>query len=257
MNNTQTKTTQPSSSGTKEYELNITIIRHGPKDGFAGPITETSKGIIRQHFASLYQSLLINAATLRQLVSSPIERAKETALIFEEVMRKEGISPVVLEIDDRLSENNLIDFRDSLSPSLRKDWFRYWYRATERPEPEIAIGKEGINKFAEWILEKLHDQQQRGGCLRIDAFSHGPLMAGFILQVEEKIGKEILSPLKHGQDKLEFDKLFGSKESEFGYLGQLNLFASSFRKEELILTVGGKPVIVAENTLLAISKDKP
>ncbi len=240
-----------------DYELNITITRHGPKYGFAGPLTEAGKKIIEDHFTSYQQNFLIDPNTPRQLVSSPIDRARETALIFEQVMRKERhLPPASLEIDDRLSENNLSDFRDTLPEDLKADWFRYWYSATERPRDNIAIGKEGLRKFTQWILEKLRDQRRSGGALRIDAFSHGPLMAGFILKMEELTAKEILVASGQGQDKLDFDKLFGSQESEFGYLGRLNIFASSPHDGDIILRVGGKTVIIPENILLILNDDK-
>lgn len=240
----------------KDYELFVTVTRHGPKKSFSGPLTEDGKREIEGYFIYSYKANSITQQTQRRLVSSPVGRSLETAQIYEAVMEKHHhMRPVPLEQDPRLSEHNVEDFKNYLPPSDKEDWFSYWYRATKRPNPNISIGREAIKEFAQWLLEQITIQQDRGGSLRIEAFSHGPVMAGFILRLEEKQDIQILNPLKKGQSRLEFDKLFGNEESEFGFLGNISFCSSSDDPDNFYLMIRGKIITAPLKTLAEISQE--
>lgn len=223
------------------YDLSIDVTRHGPKKGFSGPLTPPGRLVVRDHYvAAGFQE---DTSTRRRVISSGVVRALETVEIRETVIQNEyGVSPVAIEKDERLSERNLLDFIQTLTPVQAQNWFRYWYLAARRPQPHIWIGPEVVRGFSGWLEEKVEEERAIGGRCRIDAFSHGPTMAGFTLFLEEKLGQEILPPVAAGQDRLDFDRLFSEPHSAFPYLGSMTFRVSWQQPEVMQLVIGQKVV---------------
>jgi broad specificity phosphatase PhoE len=212
----------------KKYDLQITVIRHGPKQGFGGPLTPSGRFSTQKYFIELATRADREEPAQRKLISSPVQRARETAEIYENIVKKySGIDSSKLEIDERLSEQNVEDFKNQLPPEQQDEWFSFWYTAKRRPRPDIYIGEESIPKFASWLMEKVGEQRITRKRLSIDSFSHGPVMAAFILRLEEKLKTNILPSSLKDRGRLEFDRLFGEPRSPFRYLSKIQFLASS------------------------------
>lgn len=211
------------------YQLKITITRHGPKEGLGGNLTAEGKQSVLDYYKSLYDGNAIKKFPKRKLVSSPIHRAIETAYIYKGVIEEFDTSAAVpLEKDERLSEKDLVDFILQLPDEKQSDWFRYWYYS--------ASGARAIHEFSHWISEQIYRQKENGGILRIDAFSHGPIMAGFILRIEDILGKELLSPVQSNEKRLDFARLFSARSCAFDYLGSISISVSSQSPEFIEIT---------------------
>ncbi len=238
------------------YDLSITITRHGPKQGLGGSLTEEGRAAVQNYYEDLYSQRTISDDVPRKLISSPIHRAVETAKIYKDVIHKYfPSSEIEIQEDERLSEKNILGFVSSLSVDCRDDWFRYWYTAEHRPHPNIPVGKEAVCNFARWMLDEINFQKQKGGSLAIDAFSHGPVMAGFMLRIEEKLGTELLMPLNEGQDRLHFNKLFALTDGEFKYLSNLNFRIDSGHPDILIVRFRGNNTEVPLHIIAELAKE--
>src|SRR5688572_23147870 len=110
------------------YVLDITITRHGPKDGIGGNLTAKGKESVLDYYKNFYNKPFQNQFAKRRLVSSPIHRAIETAYIYKGVIEEyNNAFPVPVEEDERLSEKDLVEFIHQLPENQQDDWFRYWY----------------------------------------------------------------------------------------------------------------------------------
>jgi broad specificity phosphatase PhoE len=215
---------QHTSKIVKNYDLSITITRHGPKESFEGPLSEEGKSLVHNHYSGILNNTKLTSGICRKVVSSPIHRAKQTAQIYKSIIEKHfKIESDEISEDERLSEKNLLEFIDLLPPYKKDDWFRYWYTIQEKPGKDVPTGNDAVRGFADWILEQLDKQRESGGVAEIDAFSHGPVMAAFMLKLEEILGVTILSPNNSGGDRLRIDKLFAISNGDFKYLSNINI----------------------------------
>ena len=234
------RTLTNTSNTSKPYKLNINITRHGPKESFGGPLSAKGRDLVFNHYVDFYSKFCkesVENIEKRKLISSPVPRAKETANIYRNVSESHyQFFPFLVEVDTRLSEYNLVEFVTSLPDDKQNDWFRYWYQS--------ELGKKSVANFANWISEKILFQKTTGGNLQIDAFSHGPTMAGFFLSIEEKLNKKLLILPDSEKDRLNLENLFCLKESPFQYLSSFTVKASTSMQSDIILCIQGNEFII-------------
>ncbi len=237
-------------TGQKQNQLRIVITRHGPKDGLNGVLTPQGRELVFAHyinFTTQETNEFKNGIIFqRKLVSSPIRRALQTAKIFKNVLELNLDSSLEIDIerDDRLSEKNLTDFVLNLPPEKRSDWFRYWYYSSD--------GSKTIRAFCNWLIEQMQNQKLNRSNIEINAFSHGPVMAGFVLRLEDMLGKKIISNELSSKDRMDFVKLFAARSSLFNYLGTLELIFRSDKPNFFTLNIQGIEIEIPESALMDI-----
>lgn len=227
---------------TKFYELNILITRHGPKDGLGGPLSQEGRESVLQH----YQSQLADPThTENKVISSPINRAFETANIYKHVQdQKHSLNSADVELDERLSEKNLVEFIEQLNDEKKEEWFQEWFVS--------ELGKQAASDFSNWILDQIHNQQIKGGALKINAFSHGPMMAAFVLKLEDLSGEKLIRGNVSETDRLSISRLFTSETSVFGYLSAIEISSKSDSPEKFMIKLQNHFAIIPLSLLKSI-----
>jgi broad specificity phosphatase PhoE len=234
-----------SEQGQKLYELNISVTRHGPKESLGGSLSSEGKESVLRYYQQAWHNLPAKSDTPRKLISSPINRAVQTANIFKLVLQQKSgnsLANLEVEMDERLSEKDLIGFIGRLEPH-QTEWFEAWYISD--------FGKQAVAEFSAWVLEQIENQKLSGGSLEIDAFSHGPVMAAFALHMEDALGQKLLEEAGPNQSRFDITKLFSGDKSPFGYLGIINLATSSKNPDFINISVDDKvlsaPVDILRN----------
>lgn len=218
----------------KSFETNILITRHGPKDGLGGPLSEEGKQSVLKHYQS--QQPHSPEAEIK-VISSPISRAFETASIYKNVQDEmRSFSSADIELDERLSEKNLVEFIEQLQQDKKDEWFQEWFAS--------ELGRQAASDLSSWILEQLLAQQFRGGALKIHAFSHGPTMAAFILILEELSGENLISNIDDETNRLSISRLFSSENSAFNYLSALEISNRSDDPEKIMIKLQDRTVSI-------------
>lgn len=217
------------------FKINITVHRHGPKEGIAGPLSSEGERVTEEYFVDAYKGIEFDDETGGADVEySPIGRTRKTAEIYTDVVRKYGMGKIKSSREDeRLSEGNIAEHLDLIEKYGGRGgkWIKGWMEAKERSLPDVKTGGEAAADFADWLLNKISDRQKQGGTQEVDAFSHGPAMLAFILKLEEKLGEKILP--EDLQDKNIF-------ESTLNYLSYMNFSADSSRPETVSFSFQGK-----------------
>lgn len=234
-------------------DLLVSVSRHGPKDGLEGPLTEQGKNSIKNFYHTIYKDSINDKEISRKLISSPIRRAKQTAEIFNDVISDRfNIEKQDLEEDERLSEQNLVEYIHLLPAEKQADWFRYWYEGGERTLSHVFTGNEAVRNFSQWLLDQVEHQIRSGKRMEINAFSHGPVMAAFILRMEEKMGVEILTLTT---DRLNYEKLFAEGGSEFMYLSNLRFYYFHADPDNISLYFRGKKINIPLSLLKHVARE--
>lgn len=216
LNNEPENSSVGENAGDADHHIVINITRHGPKESLGGPLTSEGKKRVESHYTALYRNKNKHALAQRKLVSSPVHRAIETANIYKEISELFlNLPPIVLEKDTRLSEQGLVDFVEHLPEDKKFDWFRHWF--------DSAIGKQAIKEFSCWIIEQLQNHKNDSRNVQIDAFSHGPVMAGFVLHLEELTNINMLRLSRSTDDKLSLEELFNNATAPFNYLSTIQI----------------------------------
>ncbi len=224
--------------------LFITITRHGPKQGFDGRLSAQGRDAVKNFYNSIFSSAIAMPAP-DIVVSSPIPRAVETAEIYHEaVIEKFPLSDLPLVQDERLSEKDTVEFVKELPLGHQADWFRYWYQS--------EVGKFAVSDFAKWILQQINQHSDDLAEFRIAAFSHGPVMAAFILRLEDILDTTIMLPTREGQDRLDFEKLFGAENGDFDFLSTLKIEFLTQWPETTIVSFGDTSIRVPLTTLVQL-----
>ena len=213
------------------YDLTINLIRHGPKASFDGALTEEGKNKAKGYFSG--HVFLGRKLLSRRIVSSPVIRALETAEIFAECV---GIIKSEIQVDNRLSEGNVLLFKNLLPPDDQPEWFKLWYLAQKSPKENILIANQVLNYFSDWLLEKIKEYDLASPVV-IDSFTHGPVMAAIILKIEELTDLVILDKPNSTEDRYSFDRLFVGSSSAFGYMASLSFYYNHNFPNVINLTV--------------------
>ncbi len=239
-----------------KYKLNIIVHRHGPKQGEDGPLSEEGKQVTRDYFENAYEGVSMDSSSGGiDIVHSPINRTQQTASIYSQVVEQTNSGVIKSEAaDDRLSEGGIAENKEVLGKLLQEygaggKWIIGWLKMEYRPSPEIKSGQEAVADFSKWILDKVSDSSRKGGSQEIDAFSHGPVMAAFLLKLQEKLGLSILP--ENWQEK----KIF---ENVLNYLSSMNLWTDSDMAGTIQLNFAGNKIevpIKALNEL--VEENKP
>jgi hypothetical protein len=219
---------------TPDYRLNITVHRHGPKQGLAGGLSETGKEETAQYFEEAYENITpdLPEGQSVDLEHSPINRAEET---IDLDARHSGQKIRSKKVDERLSEGRIAYHEDVVNQLGGKGgrWTSKWVEMDERPLPDIKTGKEAAQGFAEWLLEKIYERKKLGGEQEIDAASHGPAMVAMLYALEKEVKTQLL-PL--GWEKTtDYSQLIN-------YLEYFNVYTDSDNPEIIKLTFKGQNV---------------
>lgn len=218
-----------------DFKLGIIVHRHGPKEGIAGPLSGEGKKSTEEYFTFISKEELDGV----DVEYSPVGRTQETAQIFSDVVgRKQGADKIKSSrSDERLSEGGIAEHPDLIDEYGGRGgkWIKGWMKADERALPDVKTGKESAIDFTDWLLSKINTRKQEGGVQEIQAFSHGPVMAAFIIKLEEKLGKKILPA--------DLGIFIGS------YLSLMNFYVDSSSPDIVIFSFGSKKFEVPISTL--------
>lgn len=177
-----------------DFDLAVTITRHGPKQGMDGPLSEQGAQETEEYFSDAYENVAIDTDRKRRVIASPKERASQTARVYQKVLeRNNGVEPVEVETEEFLNEGDIMAFYDSLSANEQKNWFKYWHDGSKELPPNAPDFKNVVRDFSSWLLKEINTAKTTGGNLDIDAFSHGPLMGAVLLSLEDELGEEIIT----------------------------------------------------------------
>jgi len=218
-----------------DYRLAIIIHRHGPKEGMAGPLSAEGEQQTEEYFREAYEGFDLDTGEVEgiDIEHSPMVRAKKTSQIYSEVIGKYNNAKIKsTREDERLSEGTVAEHLDLIEAYGGKGgkWIKGWLMADRRLREDVKTGREAVQGLASWLLEKITKRKQEGGTQEIDAFSHGPLMLGFLLKLEEKLGYKILPD--NWEDKKVFENILYS-------LSYMNFYTESTRPEVVTLYFKG------------------
>lgn len=186
---------------TPAYQLTIVFHRHGPKQGVGGPLTVEGRERTEEVFDDAYAGVPSEASEGVDVVYSNLHeidpsasRAKQTADTAMVSMRSRGEKVRSVSADDRLSEGQMAkheEFIHSLGGRSGK-YLKGWMELETSPIEGVKTGKETAAGVAGWVLEKIAGLQESGRTQEIEAFTHGPVLAAFLLRLEELTGQSIL-----------------------------------------------------------------
>lgn len=221
----------------KDFDLVITITRHGPKKGLDGPLSEEGKEHTAEYFANAYENVAIDAGRERKVVSSPKERAQQTANLYQNALEKDsGVQPLKVEISDFLNEGEIMFYYDSLTKEEQKNWFKYWHANEKELPPGAPDFKLVTKKFAQWLLSEINTVKETGGNHDVDAFSHGPLMGGVLISLEDALNQEIITDPQAGENRIDRDRIFDLYTGQLRALQNINFHISSKNPDVVNLT---------------------
>lgn len=217
----------------KDFELFISITRHGPKAGLQSEdLSATGKQDVADYFLEAYKNVSIDNKNRKQVVSSRIKRVIQTAQTAEHSLQSYNeAKPIEIELDERISEQGIDALVRALPEERRNYWFQYWYQSELMPT--------AVSNFTDWILEKIEAAKNQGGTIEIDAYSHGPLMAAFLLKLEDNLGVQITGQDKNDPSRFGSDKLFGTG-GEFDILSNFNIQMDSKNPEFIRIIFHGR-----------------
>jgi len=226
-----------------EYELNITITRHGPrqKDDMLGQTVEMKRESFYKTLDD-YDGVAVGVKPdeiARKAVSSPKQRAIDTLQARQEALAHYGAKPVPVEIEEKLSEGGM-DYYNNLPEEEKEKWFEKWYGSPNKPDPGVSTGKEVAAAFSIWLLREIDEAKTSGGKHETDGTSHCPAMAAFILSLEEKLGELIISKTIDGKNRFDPKWL----DQIIPPMGSFNISASSKSPDSISLYFAGKSVNV-------------
>jgi hypothetical protein len=217
-----------------DFKLAIVVHRHGPKSGLAGSLSEEGIEQTEEYFRDAYEGIELDELDLDgvDIEYSPIYRTKQTSEIYADVMRKYRAKVRSSHEDERLSEGSIAEHPEIIAAygQTQTEWIKGWLRDNDRRDKNVKTGKEAVKGFASWLLEKIQHRKQDGGSQEIDAFSHGPLMIGFLIVLQEKLNQSILP--QNWEDKKIFDGIMG-------YLNYFNFFIDSKRPDVVMFQFKG------------------
>lgn len=236
-----------------DFDLGITLTRHGPKSGIDGPLSDKGLEDTREYFADAYENVPIDEGRERRVVSSPKDRAQFTADSFQSILRRDqGLSPVNVESEEALGEWDIMKYYDLLSEEDKKNWFAIWYNQ-EKNQGVGLTPKEVSCKFYNWLLKEINDKKIKGGNSDIDAFTHGPLMAAVLLCLEDELKQDILTRIDDPQ-RLDRTKLMDQYNGILRTLQNVNFHISSKDPLNLKLSFLGKTNNVPLSTIEKLAK---
>jgi len=210
------------------FDLVINVTRHGPKQGLDGPLSEEGKQKTEDYFSDAYDSVSIDEGREQRVVSSPKERAKQTANIYQKEMeRNSGIKPVEVEIEEFLNEGGILPFYDTLSEEEQKNWFKHWYEINKGLPLESSDFKKMVRDFSSWLLKEINKIKNTGGNSDINAFSHGPLIGAVLLSLEDELGQEIITSSSNGTDRIDRKKILDINSGQLRALQNINFYINS------------------------------
>lgn len=246
----------------KEYSLLICVTRHGEKGKDEdGDMFPQSVENAKDYFRDAYDGIDIGEGDRikRKVASSPKGRARQTADAYQVALSEKGIKPLPVNLEEALSEGDVMVFYEKLSEEEKGEWFQHWYEAKERTSPDLPTGKEVGSRFASWLLNEIAEAQEEGGKHETDAFSHGPAMASFLLNLEEKLGIDIFDVEK--ARKINKNILFSNyKEGQvYGFLhclSNINFDANSDSPDEINLICFGNKFSIPISAIKEIAGNK-
>ena len=176
------------------------------------------------------------------MVSSKVNRVVQSANVAEQNMQAySGAEKLAIEQDDRISEIDVNKFVDNLSEEDKKDWFKLWFKSDE--------GKKAVANFCDWILDQIDQSKNKGGKIEVDAYSHGPLMAAFMFELEDFLGKRIITEENiSDEQRLNRNRIFGA-DGVFDFVTNVNIHAKSSEPNSIKILFKGKEARVDLNAV--------
>ncbi len=186
-----------------DFELAVCLIRHGPKEGRHGALTEYGKKLAKRYFSITRRHMEINKNEKRKVLSSPEVRTLETAKIHQEVLKEvHGVEPVEIQPVEFLNEGGIMRFYESLKTDQEKEkWVEYIGGYNKDFPPGTPDFKPIVKNFSIWFLNEIKELKNKGGKLNIDGFSHGPVMGGIFLSIQNELREGVLVPLKKDENR--------------------------------------------------------
>lgn len=228
-----------------DFDLAVTITRHGPKQGMDGPLSEQGTQETEKYFLHAYKNVVIDPYRKRRVIASPKERANQTARIYEQVLeRNNNVEPAEVETGEFLNEGDIMAFYNSLTPDEQKNWFKYWYDGNKELSPNIPDFKKVVQGFFSWFLKEIKNVKIAGGNLDIDTFSHGPLMGAILLSLEDELGEEIITSPNIKDNRIDRTKIFDLYDGQLRALQNINFYINSKEPETIKLSVLGKVISI-------------
>ncbi|NQV87973.1 MAG: hypothetical protein HQ402_00260 [Parcubacteria group bacterium] len=237
-----------------KYSINIIIHRHGPKQDIDGPLSEEGKKLTGDYFDEAYENITMDSSSGGiDIESSPIHRAEQTGQIYSTAIKRAGLGEIKSnKTDERLSEGGIAENKDVFDKLKEKypkgsEWLRGWLEMESRPTPEIKTGKEAVADFSSWILDKILSNKEKGGYQEVDAFSHGPVMAVFIIKLEEKLKIKLLP------DNWQDTKIWNNV---LNYFSGIHLWADSNTPDIVNLSFADSKIEIPISTLEELATEK-
>jgi broad specificity phosphatase PhoE len=240
-----------------DFDLAITITRHGPKQGQDGPLSEEGKQETDEYFSDAYEGVAIDTNRKRRVIASPKERANQTAHIYQGVLeRNNGVDSVEIETEEFLNEGDVMIFINSLSEEEQKNWFKYWQDGSKELPPNAPSFKNVVRDFSSWLLKEINAIKTTGGNLDIDAFSHGPLMGAVLLSLEDELGEEIITSYTSGDERINRIKMLDIYNGQLGALRNINFYINSKNSNIIKLSVLGKIISIPIEVFEKFARNK-
>lgn len=228
-----------------DFDLAITITRHGPKLGQDGPLSEEGKQETDEYFYDAYKGVAIDTDRKRRIIASPKERANQTAEIYQRVLkRNNGVDPVKIETGEFLNEGDVMIFINSLSEEEQKNWFKYWQDGSKELPPNAPSFKNVVRDFSLWLLKEINTIKNTGGNLDIDTFSHGPLMGAVLISLEDELEKEIITSPNAKDSRIDRIKILDIYNGQLRSLQNINFYINSKNPNIIKLSVLGKIISI-------------
>lgn len=228
-----------------DFDLAITITRHGPKQGQDGPLSEEGKQETDEYFSDAYENVSIDTSRKRRVLASPKERAGQTARIYQRVLeRNNGVDPVEIETEEFLNEGDVMIFINSLSEEEQKNWFKYWRDESKELPSNAPSFKNVVQNFSLWLLKEINTIKNTGGNLDIDAFSHGPLMGAILISLEDELEEDIVTSPNAKSGRIDRIKILDIYNGQLRSLQNINFYINSKNPNIIKLSVLGKIISI-------------
>ncbi|MEK9157365.1 MAG: hypothetical protein AAB448_04555 [Patescibacteria group bacterium] len=254
----------------RSYEFQFTLYRHGPKTSVNGDLSEAGWQKTKDFHAERYDKGLADVEKV-DLIVSPIFRTwgtgqAATAALVER-MGEEGLGEVG--VDERLTEGVLSENEDRVNeigrltggPDGRHGRMLVGWLGLEKPLdnwPEMMTYKQAAGNIAELILERVLLRKEAGGNQKLEAFSHGPVLAAFIVRLEELSGQKLL-PQDWKEQAVSGDQVPGISDEDkkktspmwtlFDFNSHAILRADSYAPEEFTVEFHGKTIRLSLDVL--------
>ena len=242
----------------KSYRLLFILSRHGPKIGVNGSLSpegfEQTKEVHRGRYTS-------GAPTEEMdVVVSPIFRTWETGQAATSALLEHEGQLGDVDVDARLTEGVLSENEDRVNeigrltggPDGRHGRMLVaWLTLEKRLAnwPEMMLASEAAANVANVILERIDKQKKKGGNKKVEAFSHGPVLAAFLDRLEQLSGQQILPADWKEQAVHGVGKETSPMWTIFDFNSHVALSTSSDKPEEFTLEFTGKSIKVPLHVL--------